>query len=173
MEKDDLIEKIIKKFNMVSLENEGGYFVETHRSEESIPKGNLPPRYKSARNFSTTILYLITSDNFSSLHKVASDEMFHFYMGDQVIMLNLSEDGKGQTIKLGSNIFEGEQIQYLVPKNTWQGAKLADGGEFALLGTTVSPGFEFEDFTKAKTCKNEILSKYPDFASLINELVKI
>ncbi|MEI8124034.1 MAG: cupin domain-containing protein, partial [bacterium] len=110
MEKDDLIEEIVKKFSMISLEDEGGYFVETHRSEESIPKGNLPPRYKSARNFSTTILYLITSDNFSSLHKVASDEMFHFYMGDQVIMLNLSEDGKGQTIKLGSNIFEGEQI---------------------------------------------------------------
>jgi predicted cupin superfamily sugar epimerase len=89
------------------------------------------------------------------------------------MMLNLFEGGKGQITKMGSNIFAGEQVQYLVPKNTWQGAKLAKGGRFALLGTTVSPGFEFEDFIQAKTYKNEILNKYPDFASLINELIKI
>ena len=173
MKNNELVEKIIKKFNMTSLENEGGYFSETYRSEEIIFKENLPLRYKSARNFSTSILYLITPDNFSSLHKVATDEMFHFYLGDEFIMLNLFEDGKGQKIKMGSSIFTGEQIQYLVPKNTWQGAKLAEGGKFALLGTTVSPGFEFEDFVQAKTYKNEILNKYPDFASLINELIKI
>jgi len=173
MKNNDPVEKIIKKFNMTSLENEGGYFTETYRSEEIILKEHLPLRYKSARNFSTSILYLITPDNFSALHKVASDEMFHFYLGDEVIILNLFEDGKGQIIKMGSSIFTGEQIQYLVPKNTWQGAKLAEGGKFALLGTTVSPGFEFEDFVQAKTYKNEILNKYPDFASLINELIKI
>ncbi|MHB1375804.1 MAG: cupin domain-containing protein [Candidatus Humimicrobiaceae bacterium] len=173
MKNSDLIEKIIQKFNLTSLEDEGGYFTETYRSEEIISKEHLPPGYKSSRNFSTSILYLITPDNFSSLHKVASDEMFHFYLGDQVIMLNLFEGGKGQIIKMGSNIFSGEQIQYLVPKNTWQGAKLAKGGKFALLGTTVSPGFEFEDFMQAKTYKNEILNKYPDFASLINEFIKI
>ena len=172
MKNSDLVEKIIKKFNLTSLEDEGGYFTETYRSEEIILKEHLPLRYKSARNFSTSILYLITPDNFSALHKVASDEMFHFYMGDQVIMLNLFESGKGQIIKMGSNIFSGEQIQYLVPKNTWQGAKLAKGGKFALLGTTVSPGFEYEDFVQAKTYKNEILKQYPDFAPLINEFIK-
>lgn len=173
MKNNDLVEKIIKKFNLTSLEDEGGYFTETYRSEERILKEHLPPGYKSSRNFSTSILYLITPYNFSSLHKVASDEVFHFYLGDQVMMLNLFEGGKGQITKMGSNIFAGEQVQYLVPKNTWQGAKLAKGGRFALLGTTVSPGFEFEDFIQAKTYKNEILNKYPDFASLINELIKI
>src|SRR5680860_31408 len=173
MENEDFTEKIIKKFNMTSLEGEGGYFTETYRSGEIILKEQLPPGYNSARNFSTSILYLITPDNFSLLHKVISDEMFHFYMGDQVIILNLFEDGSGQTIKMGRNIFEGEKVQHLVPKNTWQGAKLADGGKFALLGTTVSPGFEYEDYMPAKTCKNEILNKYPKYSSLIDELIKI
>jgi len=173
MKNNDLVEKIVKKFNMTSLEDEGGYFTETYRSEEIILKENLPRRYKSARNFSTSILYLITPDNFSSLHKVASDEMFHFYLGDPVLVLNLFEDGKVLEVKMGSNIFAEEQLQYLVPKNTWQGAKLVKGGKFALLGTTVSPGFEFEDFINAKAYKNEILNQYPDFDSLINELIKI
>jgi hypothetical protein len=172
MKNDALLEKIIKKFNMVPLEGEGGYFIETYRSEEKIIKGDLPLRYKSARCFSTSILYLITADNFSSLHKVVSDEMFHFYLGDTVRMLNLFEDGRGREIKMGNNIFEEEQIQYLVPKNTWQGAKLAKGGRFALLGTTVSPGFEYEDFVQAKDYKNEILNKYPEFATLISEFIK-
>ncbi|MHB1346894.1 MAG: cupin domain-containing protein [Candidatus Humimicrobiaceae bacterium] len=173
MKNNELIKKIINKFNMTPLEDEGGYFSETYRSEETISKENLPIRYKSERSFSTTILYLITPDNFSTLHKVASDEMFHFYMGDKVIMLNLFEDGNGREIKLGSNIFEEEQIQYLVPKNTWQGAKLARGGKFALLGTTVSPGFEYEDFVRADAFKDKILNKYPGYSSLINELIKI
>lgn len=172
MKNSDIVEKIIKKFNLAGLEDEGGYFYETYRSEEIISKKDLPPGYKSSRNFSTSILYLITPDNFSTLHKVISDEMFHFYMGDQVIMLNLFEDGKGREIRLGSNIFEGEQVQHLVPKNTWQGAKLAKGGRFALLGTTVSPGFEFEDYIPAKNFKDEILKKYPEFSSIINELIK-
>ena len=173
MKNSDLVEKIIEKFNMVSLEDEGGYFIETYRSEEKVSKEHLPIRYKSSRCFSTSILYLLTPDNFSTLHKVASDEMFHFYMGDQVTVLNLFEGGKGLEVKMGKNIFEGEQLQFLVPKNTWQGAKLARGGKFALLGTTVSPGFEFEDFVQAKPYKNEIINKYPDFSSLINELIKI
>ena len=172
MEDDDLVKKIIKKFDMAPLENEGGYFTETYKSEELILKEHLPLRYKSARCFLTSILYLITPDSFSSLHKVASDEMFHFYLGDPVVMLNLFEDGKGQEIKLGSNIFSSEQVQYLVPKHTWQGAKLVKGGRFALLGTTVSPGFEYEDFISVKNYKDKILKEYPEFYYLINELIR-
>jgi len=166
-----IIQKIINKFNLTPLKEEGGFFIETYRSAEIIGKGNLPLRYKSARHFSTSILYLITYDNYSALHKVASDEIFHFYLGDAVIMLNLFGDGSSQKIKLGSDIFNDEYVQYLVPKNTWQGAKLAEGGTYALLGTTVSPGFEFEDYVFAGPYKNELLHKYPDSASMINELI--
>ncbi len=167
----EIIRKIINKFNLTPLKEEGGFFTETYRSDEKIERDCLPSRYKSGRHFSTSILYLITYDNYSALHKVISDEIFHFYMGDPVIMLNLFEDGSSGIINLGNDIFNDEYIQYTVPGNTWQGAKLAAGGEYALLGTTVSPGFEFEDYVSAGSCKNELLSKYPDHAFLINELI--
>ena len=72
---------------------------------------------------------------------------------------------------MGSNIFAGESVQYVVPKNTWQGAKLEKGGSFALLGTSVSPGFEFEDYVSAKPYKDELINRYPNLSSLINELI--
>ena len=172
MKKDEIISKIIKNFNMAPLKNEGGFFNEIYRSNEIISKKNLPLRYKSDRCFATSILYLITSDNYSTLHKILSDEIFHFYFGDPVKMLNLFEDGSSKIIKMGSNIFEDEIIQYVVPKNTWQGTKLMEGGSFALLGTTVSPGFEFEDYISAKPYKDEILNKYPDISDLICEFIK-
>ena len=171
MENDEIISKIIKKFNMVPLKNEGGYFTETYRSDEVINVKSLPLRYKSERCFSTSILYLITPERCSSLHKVFSDEIFHFYLGDTVIMLNLFEDSSSKIIKIGSNIFAGEDIQHIIPKNTWQGTKLKEGGRFALLGTTVSPGFEFEDYVSAKSYKDELLNRYPNLSLLINELI--
>ncbi|MDD5659877.1 MAG: cupin domain-containing protein [Actinomycetota bacterium] len=171
MKKLETVNKIIKKFNLVPLRGEGGFFAEMYRSTETVQKNNLPSRYKSARHFSTSILYLITYDSCSMLHKVISDEIFHFYMGDSVVMLNLFQNNSSNIINLGSNIFNGEHIQYVVPANTWQGAKLASGGTYALLGTTVAPGFEFEDYVSAKPYKKELLYKYPDRAGLINELV--
>ncbi|MCL6088109.1 MAG: cupin domain-containing protein [Actinobacteria bacterium] len=167
----EIIRKIIKKFNLTPLKEEGGFFTETYRSDETIGKESLPLRYKSERNLSASILYLITYNNYSALHKVASDEVFHFYLGDAVVMLNLFEDGSSGIINLGNNIFNDEHIQYVVPRNTWQGAKLAEGGNYALLGTTVAPGFEFEDYISAETYKNELLHKYPYHAYLINELI--
>ncbi|MCE5329186.1 cupin domain-containing protein [bacterium] len=167
----EIIRKIIKKFNLTPLKGEGGFFTETYRSDETIEKNSLPLRYRSGRHFSTSILYLITYNNYSELHKVASDEIFHFYLGDAVVMLNLFEDGSSGIINLGNNIFNDEHIQYTVPRNTWQGAKLAEGGTYALLGTTVAPGFEFEDYVGAGSHKNELLHKYPDHAYLINELI--
>jgi hypothetical protein len=171
MNNDEIILKIIKKFNMVPLKNEGGYFTETYRSDEIINVKSLPLRYKSERCFSTSILYLITPDSYSLLHKILSDEIFHFYLGDPVKMLNLFEDGSSRIIKMGSNIFAGESVQYVVPKNTWQGAKLEKGGSFALIGTSVSPGFEFEDYVSAKPYKDELINRYPNLSSLINELI--
>ena len=168
---DEIILKIINKFNMIPLKDEGGYFTETYRSKEKIEVKNLPLRYKSKRCFLTSILYLITPEHYSFLHKIFSDEIFHFYLGDSVIMLNLFEEGSSKIVKMGSDIFADENIQHIVPKNTWQGAKLEEGGSFALLGTTVSPGFEFEDYISAKPYKDEILKKYPAFNSLINELI--
>ena len=134
-------EQIISLYNMKPLPYEGGFYVETYRAEEKIPASVLPPRYGGDRSCCTAILYLLTKDTCSLLHKVKSDEIFHFYLGDSVTMLNIFEDGSSKIITLGQNTDKGEQVQAIVPKNCSQGCFLKEGGRFTLMGCTVWPGF--------------------------------
>ncbi len=153
-------EKIIRQLGLIPLEGEGGMYAEVYRSSEFIDKTSLPQRYSSKRCFYSSIYYLITKDNFSRLHKIKSDEVYHFYYGDSVEMINLFQDGSYKMLILGQDIFCGEKMQHLVAADVCQGARLKNGGSFALLGTTVSPGFEFEDFTPASQQKEALLKKY-------------
>ena len=159
------VESIIKHLELVPLNDEGGLYYEAYRSEEFIDKNSLPQRYDSKRCFYTSIYYLITDKNYSHLHKVKSDEIFHFYLGDPVEMINLFPDGSFKKIILGQNILTGEKLQYLVTMDVWQGARLEKGGSFALLGTTVSPGFDFKDYISAAEYKDEIMQKYDNIKS--------
>jgi len=124
--------------------------------------------YLSSRAFSTAIYYLLTSETFSSIHLLPTDEIFHFYAGDPVEMLQLFEDGTGKIIKIGNDIEKGYLPQIVVPRNTWQGTRLIPGGAYALFGTTMAPGFEFEDFVCHD--KEVLLKKYPQFTEMINHL---
>jgi predicted cupin superfamily sugar epimerase len=147
---------------------EGGFYRETYRSRETIAAAALPSRYGNDRNFSTAIYYLLTPDSHSTLHKVRSDEVFHFYAGDPVTMLQLHGDGRGETIVLGSDIAAGQQLQVVVPEGVWQGLFLNDGGAFALLGATVSPGFDFADFEVGT--REALIRQYPACRALIERL---
>ena len=160
-------EDIIKTFNMLSLPDEGGYYIETYRASEKID--NLPARYIGSRTFSTAILYLITPTSFSKLHKVKSDEVFHFHRGDPVETLQINEAGKAETQILGTDCLKGQKPQAVVYKDTWQGTKLVKGGKFALLGCTVAPGFEFADYESAN--KDALLKHYPHLKELINKYI--
>ena len=155
-------EKIIKLFKMKPLPQEGGFYTETYRSPVKM-------RSKAGvRNISTAILYLLTNQTISKMHKLKHDEVFHFYFGDPVTMLVLYPDGKSETITLGHNIFKGQSVQVTIPRNTWQGCFIKAGGEFALLGTTVAPGFDFSDFEMAD--KKTLLKKFPSQKRLIEKL---
>jgi predicted cupin superfamily sugar epimerase len=153
---------------MKPLAGEGGYYVETYRASEKIGKAALPVRYTDARSFSTAILYLLTADTCSALHRLRSDEIFHFYLGDPVTMLQLCPDGSSEVITLGRDILNGQRVQVAVPKDSWQGCFLNEGGSFALMGTTIAPGFEFADFEPAR--REELLKKYPARRDLILKL---
>lgn len=85
-------------------------------------------------------------ETFSQMHRVPGEEIFHFYMGDAVEMLQIAPDGSGELIVIGTNIESGMRPQHVVPGGYWQGAKLRDGGRFALMGTTMSPGFDYADY---------------------------
>lgn len=163
-------DQIISLFNLKPHPEEGGYFVETYRSLETIPESALPGRYKGVRNFGTAIYYLLTPATFSAIHRVQSDEIFHFYLGDPVEMLQLWPDGSGKVLILGSDILNGTQPQVIVPRGVWQGARLLKSGKFALLGTTVSPGFEFADYESGS--RDELVKSYPLHREWIITLTK-
>jgi predicted cupin superfamily sugar epimerase len=158
-------EDIIKIFNMAPLPDEGGYYVETYRASEII--NSLPTRYEGSRTFSTAILYLITPKSFSKLHKVKSDEVFHFHLGDPVEMLKIDEACKTETVILGTDFLKGQKPQAIVYKNTWQGTKLIEDGKFALLGCTVAPGFDFSDYESAN--KDLLIKQFPNAKALIEK----
>jgi predicted cupin superfamily sugar epimerase len=161
---------IIKRLDLKPLEIEGGHFRETYRSGDILSKDLLPPRYQSERCFGTAIYYLLTPGIFSAIHKVNSDEIIHFYLGDPVEMLLLYPDGTGREVVMGQDVQNEQQVQLVVPRGVWQGASLQKVRGFALMGTTVSPGFEYEDFILGK---HESLSVgYPQYAKRILELTR-
>ncbi|MDY7010366.1 MAG: cupin domain-containing protein [Planctomycetota bacterium] len=160
--------KIIEHFALEPLEGEGGFYRETYRSGEKIPAAALPGRYSSEKHFATAIYYLLTPETFSAIHRLVSDEIFHFYLGDPVTMLRLYPDGKGETVILGPDIEAGQRLQCVVPRGVWQGMFLNPGGQFALMGTTVAPAFDFDDYQTAR--RDDLIQKYPDFAKIIQRL---
>lgn len=149
---------------------EGGHYAETYRSPESIAAGHLPPRYGADRAFGTAIYYLLTPGTFSAMHRLASDEIFHFYLGDPVEMLNLHPDGTSRLLVLGKDLSEGMIPQAAVQSGVWQGARLVPGGAYALLGTTVAPGFDFADFELGE--RASLAGLYPAHAPLITALTR-
>ena len=162
------VDEIIQLLGLRPHPEEGGYFTETYRSQEAIPRPALPNRYRSKRSFGTAIYYLLTPDTVSALHKLESDEIFHFYLGDPVSMLQLHPDGSTNVVTLGQDIFAGQQLQVVVPRGTWQGSLLQEGGEFALLGCTVAPGFDYHDYESGD--RVDLLKEYPEHEELIVRL---
>jgi predicted cupin superfamily sugar epimerase len=112
--------------------------------------------------------YLLTPDTFSALHRLPTDEVFHFYLGDPVEMLQLYSDGSGRVVTLGPDLGAGQQLQAIVPRGVWQGSTLRAGGAWALLGTTVAPGFDFEDYEAGL---EPLAEQYPAFAERIRRLL--
>lgn len=149
---------------------EGGFYRETYRCDEAIAPVGLPARYTTPRSFSTAIYYLLTPDSFSAMHRVQSDEVFHFYAGDPVTLLRLHPDGHADTLILGQDFAAGQQPQAVVPRAVWQGLRLVDGGRFALLGATVAPGFDFADFEMGS--RDSLTRRYPTSSALITRLTR-
>ncbi len=165
-------EKIIKILELEPLPVEGGLFRLTYVSSESIQKEHLPHRYVTDKPFGTAIYYLLTSDpdSFSALHKLPTDEIWHFYLGDPVELFELHPDGSSQKLVLGQKITQGQTLQRVVPAGVWQGSKVIEGGEFALLGTTMAPGFMPEDYVGGN--RMELIEMYPDHEGTIRDLTR-
>ncbi|MCI0331991.1 MAG: cupin domain-containing protein [Planctomycetes bacterium] len=160
--------QIIERLQLEPLTIEGGFFRETYRSTQRLRAIALPPEYSGERNVSTAIYYLLAPDTFSVIHRVRSDEVFHFYAGDPVEMLQLWPEGDGRIVTIGNDLAAGREPQAVVPAGVWQGCRLMRGGEWALMGCTVAPGFDYADYTSGHRAK--LLAEYPNFAEVIAAL---
>lgn len=147
---------------------EGGAFKEVYRSPLILK--NLPNIFKGDRNAYTAIYFLLKSGDFSAFHRIASDEGWHFYAGTSLTVYEIEENGNLITHKLGSDIENGESFQTTIKAESWFGSRCEDENGYALVGCTVAPGFDFEDFELAT---NESLStKYPQHKALIKEMTR-
>lgn len=163
-------ETLKRLLDLKPLPEEGGYYAESYRSPELLAAGLLPARYAGSRCLATAIFFLLTPDTFSALHRLRSDELYHFYLGDPAEMLLLHPDGSGEVLTLGPDLEAGQRPQLVVPRGVWQGSRVRAGGQFALLGTTVAPGFEFADSEMAR--RDDLLRDYPAFAERIRRLTR-
>jgi predicted cupin superfamily sugar epimerase len=154
--------ELIRLLHLEPLPREGGWYRETYHSALH--------RAGSARSAGTAIYYLLTPETCSALHRLPTDEIFHFYLGDPVEMLQLGPSPKdgGRLLTLGSDLVAGQQVQAVVPAGVWQGSMLGAGGAFALMGTTMAPGFDFADYEAAD--RDALIAAFPDFADRIKRL---
>jgi len=143
---------------------EGGHFRQTWAAPTSF---DLP---RGTRSLGTAIYYLLELGQFSEMHMLESDEMFHFYVGDPVEMLQLYPDGSSAVLRLGQDLEAGEQVQVRVPAGVWQGTRLIGDGKVALLGCTVVPGFDYADYHNASY--EELAARWPEEKQRIRALTR-
>lgn len=164
------IQSLVSAYNLLP-HPEGGFYKETYRSLMTIDDANAKNLgFLTAKSSSTAIYFLLTATNFSAFHKIKSDELWHFYKGDVLHIHVISPNGEYSIIKLGNNIENGEQFQAVVPANYWFASEVATGGNFAFVGCTVAPGFDFEDFEMA--AKDSFLQAFPQHKEIINKLCR-
>ncbi|KAA3661557.1 MAG: cupin domain-containing protein [Chloroflexi bacterium] len=166
------VEEIIKQLNLKPLPEEGGFFRRTYESSEKIPGGTLPRQYPQDLFAGTAIYALFTPTEFSAMHRLDTDEIYHFYYGDPLEVLLLHPNGSGETFTLGNDFQAGMVPQKVVKKNVWQGSRSQPGGQhgFSLIGTTMAPGFEWEGFELGNS---KLLSiQYPAFSEKIASLTR-
>jgi uncharacterized protein len=166
------ISQLIEHFGLERLPVEGVLFKQTYRATEMIEPDGLPTRYRGEKPYGTCVIALLTDDedSLSSMHRLTTDEIWHFYMGDPIEMLLLHTDGSTEQRVLGHAIFEGQLLQTVVPRGAWMGARLVPGGAYALFGNTMAPGFTSPDFENGD--RDALIAQYPSARDLITALTR-
>jgi predicted cupin superfamily sugar epimerase len=148
---------------------EGGWYRETYRSAELIPQAALPERFDGDRSSCTAIYFLLESGDISALHRIKSDELWHFYSGVPLTVHVFTPQNEYYPLHLGPNITDGETFQCVVPAGCWFGAEV-NGDGYSFVGCTVAPGFDFADFEMGK--RDELLNQFPNHSKIVQRLAK-
>ena len=147
---------------------EGGFYRETYRADELVPRAGLPERYDGPRCLCTSILFFLPRGEVSALHRLRSDELWYYHAGAALELHVIAGDGSSQSPVLGSDPVRGEQFQAVVSRGSWFGARVREPGAWALVGCAVAPGFEFGDFELAD--RQSLVTRYPEHRQLIEGL---
>lgn len=149
---------------------EGGFFKEMYRSKGEINVDGLSTEFMGRRSFSTCIYFLLTSDTFSAFHKINQDEIWHFYMGSPIQLHTISPGGIHEEHIIGNDIKNLQQPQLVVPKEHWFAASVMDKNSYALVGCTVAPGFDFQDFVLGN--RQALEAEFPEHISVIEKYTR-
>jgi predicted cupin superfamily sugar epimerase len=149
---------------------EGGYYRQTYKADLALPKQSLPPNFTGPRAVSTAIYFLLEAGNFSAFHRLQSDELWHFYAGEALLIHVIEAGGLYFTIQLGNDPEAGDALQGVVKAGCWFASEVKDGKGFGVVGCTVAPGFDFEDFELAE--REELVKSYPQHHGLIARLTR-
>ncbi len=159
----------IRKLNLKP-HPEGGYYRQTYVADLVLAKEGLPPNFTGPRPASTAIYFLLEGKNFSAFHRLRSDELWHFYTGGALLVHAIEADGRYFTIQLGNDSESGEVLQAVVKAGCWFASEVKNGKGFGVVGCTVAPGFDFEDFDLAE--REELAMSYPQHRELIGKLTR-
>jgi|SRR5688572_5514581 len=161
-------EKYVKVLDLKS-HPEGGWFREVYRSKSVHHLQD--DIFPTGRNYCTSIYFLITSGNFSAFHRIRSDETWHFYAGDPLEVIEITNAGHLKITVIGKEILNGQSFQYTVEAGSWFASRVSGKGLFSLVGCTVAPGFDFNDFELAS--REKLISDFPHHSSMITELTRL
>jgi len=165
-------QQLIAHFQLEALPVEGGLFRQTYRAADTVETVTTSARYNPNKPAGTAILALFTDqpDSFSAMHRLASDEIWHFYLGDPIDMLLLHPKGVSQQVTLGPDVLHSQYVQLVVRRGVWMGARLRLGGAYALFGNTMAPGFTSADYEGGE--REALIAQYPQEAPLITRLTR-
>lgn len=164
---------LITHFQLEPLPVEGGLFRQTYRAADTIRDVAESARYAADKPAGTCIIVMFTNDpdSFSAMHRLPTDEIWHFYLGDPIELLLLHADGRSERIGMGQDVLNGQQVQFVVPHDVWMGAHLRPGGAYAVFGNTMAPGFTSSDFEGID--RDALIARYPHEAELITRLTRL
>lgn len=166
MNKD--IQGLVDYYQM-SRHPEGGYYKEVYRSSETLSTQSLPDRYGGTRSLGTSIYFLLPGEERSVFHRIKSDEIWHYYSGDSLYLITINPQGELNEIWLGPQTDKGQVFQWVIPQGWWMGSICSNPQGYTLVGCTVSPGFDFDDFEIAQA--SVMLKSYPQHKDWIEKLI--
>jgi predicted cupin superfamily sugar epimerase len=168
--KETTAEELIERLELTR-HPEGGWYRETYRSGEVIQGSALPERFTGDRSFSTAIIFLLSPGEISALHRLKTDEIWHFYTGAPLTVHVITPEGEYRPVKLGPDIAAGDRFQFVVPAGCWFGAEVAAGNAgYSLVGCTVAPGFDFADFEMGS--RAALLKQFPRQREILQRLAR-